>query len=118
MKKTINGLLLAMAVCGGSAYGADYEDDRKLRNYFNDTLDDLGFDSDAKKMKEGGVGSTVHTARQVVEEASNSKDALETLVQLLKDQGIDVSSKTPDEIKKLAQEQIKLLDQKIKSATT
>jgi hypothetical protein len=69
-----------------------------------------------KKMNADGLASKVNTARQLVEYGYKSNKALETLVQLLNGQGIDVSSKTPYEIKKLAQEQMKLLDQKIKAA--
>jgi hypothetical protein len=107
MKKTINGLLLALTVCAGNAYGADWEDDRTMKGIMSDTLNDLD-----------GPSQSVEAANEALKASNDRSEALGLLVNLLKSQGIDTTSKTPDEIKQMAQNQIKTLDQKIKSKTT
>lgn len=106
MKKTINGLLLAMAVCAGNAYGNVYRDDTKAQNYF--VYMHRSMEDPDKVLEEG---------KNKLKKWANTQNAIEAIARQLNSIGIDVSSKTPDEIQKLAQDRIKLLDQKIKDKT-
>ena len=109
MKKKFNSLLLVLAVCGGSAYGAEWEDDRTMKNVMAETL--LNLYTPAKRIKE---------ANEALNALADWKKALSSLSELLTDHKVidGKSPKEPYEIKRMAKDMIESVVQKIKEKKT
>ena len=111
MKKTINRLLLAMAVCAGSAYsrGSEekWENDRNMIYFMDDTISVLS-----------PIGLTLENAIAAIDAVDARNDAVNKMGPLLESLNVNVSSvyqstnpvQAVHEMIKIAQAKIKDID--------